>query len=361
MTSMNVATIVGARPEFTKSGVVSEALASAGIDEILIHTGQHYDREMSDVFFETLGLRPPDRRLDGGSGSHGQQTARMLAGIEEILIADQPDAVLVYGDTNSTLAGALAAAKLHIPVGHIEAGLRSFNRRMPEELNRICTDHLSSLLFCPTDVAVGNLHNEGIACGVHLVGDVMQDAVDRWMQANPEPDLPVTGVEPRSYYLATVHRAENVDDPERLDAIMTALDSLDAPVLLPIHPRTRKALASRLESLRGSLRVIDPVGYLEMLELVRSAQAILTDSGGVQKEAYMMGVPCITLRNETEWTETVDAGWNTLVGADLDRIVSAAHNLRPPAERPGFYGDGHASERIARHTRDLLENGSERR
>jgi UDP-GlcNAc3NAcA epimerase len=361
MTTMNVATIVGARPEFTKSGAVSDALAAAGIDEILIHTGQHYDREMSDVFFETLGLRPPDRRLDGGSGSHGQQTGRMLAGIEEILMMDQPDAVLVYGDTNSTLAGALAAAKLHIPVGHIEAGLRSFNRRMPEELNRICTDHLSSLLFCPTDVAVGHLRNEGITCGVHQVGDVMQDAVDRWMQANPEPSLPLADIEPRGFYLATVHRAENVDDPARLEGIVSALDRLDAPVVLPIHPRTRKALGNRLESPRGSLRVIDPVGYLEMLELVRSTRAILTDSGGVQKEAYMMGVPCITLRDETEWTETVDAGWNTLVGADRDHIIATAHNLNPPAERPRFYGDGHASDRIARHTRELIEHGGGQR
>jgi UDP-N-acetylglucosamine 2-epimerase len=354
---MKVATIVGARPEFTKSGPVSDALSAEGIEEILVHTGQHYDREMSAIFFDALGLREPDHRLIVGSGSHGHQTGKMLAGIEDILVETGPDAVLVYGDTNSTLAGALAAAKLHIPVGHIEAGLRSFNRRMPEELNRICTDHLSTLLFCPTDVAVGHLATEGIVQGVHQVGDVMQDAVDRWMRTSGDDALPVEGVAPGGYYLATVHRAENVDDPCRLERIVAALDSLDAPVILPIHPRTRKALGDRADRFRGSLRVVDPVGYLEMLALVRSARAILTDSGGVQKEAYMMGVPCITLRDETEWTETVDSGWNTLTGADRDRIVAAVRDLRRPAERPRFYGDGEASVRIARHVRALLEDG----
>jgi UDP-N-acetylglucosamine 2-epimerase len=232
---------------------------------------------------------------------------------------------------------------------------------MPEEINRICTDHISSLLFCPTDVAVSNLRTEGIVRGVHQVGDVMQDAVDRWMQTNPDPTLPVDGIQPGGYFLATVHRAENVDVPERLERIVAALDSLDAPVVLPIHPHTRRALGSQIDRFRGSLRVIDPLGYLEMLELVRSARAILTDSGGVQKEAYMMGVPCITLRDETEWTETVGAGWNTLVGADRDRIAAAVANPNAPTDRPRYYGDGHASEQIARHTRELIEREGGRR
>lgn len=351
---MRVVTVVGARPQFIKAGPVSRALDACCVEEVLVHTGQHYDLNMSDVFFDALGLREPDHHLNIGSGTHGHQTGQMLGAIEDILIADRPDAVLVYGDTNSTLAGALAASKLHIPVVHVEAGLRSFNRRMPEEINRVVTDHLSALLMCPTDTAVGHLRSEGIVEGVHQVGDVMKDALDYWVQQDTDGAAVRFDV-PETYYLATVHRAENVDRPERLNAVMTALDSLDAPVILPLHPRTRNAIGSRGESFQGSLRLVDPVGYLEMLTLERNARAILTDSGGVQKEAYMMGVPCITLRDETEWTETVGSGWNTLTGADAERIRAAVVGLNPPAARPSIFGDGQASTRIAQLTKSLAE------
>lgn len=346
---MNALTVVGARPQFIKAGPVSRSFHAQHIDEKIIHTGQHYDLNMSDVFFRTLGLREPDYHLGVGSGGHGVQTGRMLEEIESILIDVAPDVVLVYGDTNSTLAGALAAAKLNIPVAHVEAGLRSFNRRMPEEVNRVLTDHMSTLLFCPTVTAVDHLRGEGVTQGVHMVGDVMKDALDYW-KAHEDGSASVLqrmGLGEKAYYLATVHRAENVDSPDRLRAILSAFGSVDLPVVLPIHPRTRDALGCRNQVLPGNVVAIDPVGYLEMLELESNARAVLTDSGGVQKEAFMLGVPCVTLRDETEWVETVTVGWNTLTGADPELILKAVTDLRTDRYRPELYGDGHASARIA--------------
>jgi len=337
-------------------------LAARGVSEVAIHTGQHYDPQLSDVFFEQLKLRPPDHRLGVGSASHGIQTARMLQSIEAVLLAERLDCLLVYGDTNSTLAGALAAAKLGIPVAHVEAGLRSFNRAMPEEINRVVTDHLCDLLFCPTETSVANLAAEGIVRGVHLVGDVMYDSVLynlRLAEAAPSPLHPL-GLSDRAYYLATVHRAGNTDDPERLRGIIEMLAALDAPAILPLHPRTAKALAGAgISSDRGALRTIEPVSYLDMLLLERHARAVITDSGGVQKEAYFFGVPCVTLRAETEWVETVEAGWNVLVDADPARFRAAIARVRhwdgdsPPfgpgagGARRDLYGDGHAADAIA--------------
>ena len=346
---MIVLSVVGARPQFIKAAVVSHVLRQKH-REILLHTGQHYDHEMSRIFFEELGIPEADIHLGVGSGTHGEQTGAMLAQIERVLLRERPDWVLVYGDTNSTLAGALAAAKLHLPVAHVEAGLRSYNRQMPEEINRVLTDHVSDLLFCPTQAAVDNLAREGITAGVHHVGDVMYDAVRNHAQraAARSRILEELGLAPGSYFLATVHRAGNTDDPTRLTAILDALSALGWPVVLPAHPRTRKALDALHYQPGDQVRLIKPVGYLDMLQLEQHARAILTDSGGVQKEAYFAGVPCITLREETEWVETVESGWNTLVGADRECILAAVQHLRLPEERPPLYGDGHAAEKIVR-------------
>jgi UDP-N-acetylglucosamine 2-epimerase len=328
---MKIATIVGARPQFIKAAPVSRALRSArdtGLDvtELIIHTGQHYDRNMSAIFFDELGLAPPRYNLGIGSGTHGNQTGQMLAAIEAVLLHVRPDCVLVYGDTNSTLAGALAAAKLHIPVAHVEAGLRSFNRRMPEEVNRIVADQLSQLLFAPTELAVQNLKREGSLGCVYLVGDVMQDALaEHIVLAESKTNiLNQLNLGRRNYLLVTVHRAENTDFPERLVCIVDALRILAAERTLvwPVHPRTRKKLAQMRLNITN-LRLIPPLPYLDMLVLERNARMILTDSGGVQKEARWLEVPCITLRDETEWVETLDGGWNRLVGADLNSIVEA--------------------------------------
>jgi UDP-N-acetylglucosamine 2-epimerase len=304
---------------------------------------------MSRLFFDELAIPEADVNLEVGSASHGAQTGQMLLGIERELMARRPDWVLVYGDTNSTLAGALAAAKLHIPIAHVEAGLRSFNRRMPEEVNRVLTDHVSDRLFCPTEAAVRNLSAEGIERGVDRVGDVMSDAVRLGLERLEGRPHPV-GVEARGYYLATVHRAENTDDPARLAAILDGLGRLPRPVLWPVHPRTRKVLDQA--AVPSNVRVVEPFGYLDSLAAQRSAAAVVTDSGGVQKEAYILGVPCVTLRDETEWVETVEAGWNRLAGADASKI-SRMVETSPPVERPSLYGDGHAAERIVA----LLEEG----
>jgi UDP-N-acetylglucosamine 2-epimerase len=321
---------------------------------VLVHTGQHYDPNMSEVFFEELALPPPDYRLDVGPGSHGVQTGAMLAAIERVLAAEQPDWVLVYGDTNSTLAGALAAAKMHFKVVHVEAGLRSFDRRMPEEVNRVLVDHVADLLLAPGQTAVDNLAAEGVTHGVHIVGDVMAGALaDAALRARSRSNiLERLELTAHGYLLATIHRAENTDSPTRLTAILGALASLGERVVIPLHPRTRKAMAS----LGGAgvdgphadrLSFIDPVGYLDMVRLEQSARLILTDSGGIQKEAYWLGIPCITLRDQTEWVETVTTGWNTIAGADAQRIASAVREARVPAEHPPLYGDQHAAERIA--------------
>ncbi len=347
---MKVVSIVGARPQFIKAAPVCRALRTRH-EEVLVHTGQHYDRAMSGVFFEELGIPEPDFNLGVGSGSHAHQTAEMLAAIEAVLVEQAPDWVLVYGDTNTTLAGGLAAAKLDIPVAHVEAGLRSFDRRMPEEVNRVVVDHVSSLLLCPTPAAVANLRDEGITCGVALVGDVMLDTARYQAEIAPAGDaLAAFGVEPGGYFLATVHRAGNSDDPERLAAIVRALGRVARPVIWPVHPRTAKNLAvfglDVVARAAGNVRMVDPVPYGETIALLKGAAALLTDSGGMQKEAYFFRVPCVTLRDATEWVETVELGWNVLAGADEERIVAAASDLPRPVSHPDVYGDGHAAEAI---------------
>jgi UDP-GlcNAc3NAcA epimerase len=348
---MCILSVVGARPQFIKAAPVSRALRRVD-QEVLVHTGQHYDHGMSAVFFEELSIPEPDYNLGVGSGSHGWQTGQMLIRLEEVLLTEKPDWVLVYGDTNSTLAGALAAVKLHIPVAHVEAGLRSFNRHMPEEHNRVLTDHAADLLFCPTQTAVDNLSREGITQGVHLVGDVMYDAVlyNTSLAEERSDVLARLGLAPQSYALATVHRPRNTDDPRRLQDILAALAEIGYPVIFPLHPRTRQRLSQLPISQFPNSQLIEPVSYLDMLTLEKHARLILTDSGGVQKEAYFFAVPCLTLREETEWLETVETGWNRLVGADRAAIVQAACNFRPEGSPPAIFGDGHASERIA----DLL-------
>jgi len=343
-----VASIVGARPQFVKAAPLCSALAEAGHAEVLVHTGQHYDANMSEVFFEDLDISPPAHHLGIGSATHGVQTGAMLAAIERVLAAERPDWVLLYGDTNSTLAGALAAAKLQVPVAHVEAGLRSFNRRMPEEVNRVVVDHLSDLLLAPGQTAMDNLAAEGLTRGAHLVGDVMAGALAlAARRARRRGDvLARLGLREQGYLLATVHRAENTDDVARLKQILTALEAVGEPVLFPLHPRTRKALRAFMPTDTSLLQYVEPVGYLDMVALEQGARLILTDSGGIQKEAYWLGVPCITLRDETEWVETVRAGWNMLVGADTARIIGAVRNFAPPSARPELYGDAHAAQRI---------------
>ncbi|HID95238.1 MAG TPA: UDP-N-acetylglucosamine 2-epimerase (non-hydrolyzing), partial [Candidatus Latescibacteria bacterium] len=321
---------------------------------VLVHTGQHYDYEMSKLFFDVLELESPDYNLGVGSGPHGWQTGEMLKRTEEVLVKEEPDIVIVYGDTNSTLAGTLAAVKLHIPVAHVEAGLRSFNNIMPEEINRMITDRLSTYLFCPSPTAVENLAREGITEGVHNVGDVMYDALLHSIRVAEAKSniLDRLGLKPRSYLLATVHRAENTDEPDNLGSILKALGQTGRTVILPLHPRTRRRLEEfgLIDLLKGSsdVMVIDPVSYLDMLLLEKNADKILTDSGGMQKEAYWLGVPCITLRTETEWPETVEAGWNVLVGAEEDRILEAVKGpfTTKYSQKSDLYGDGDASGRI---------------
>ncbi len=350
---IRIATIVGARPQFIKVAAVSRSIAAhPDLDETLVHTGQHFDRRMSEVFFEELGIPEPEHNLGVAGGGHGAMTGAMLQSLEPLLEELRPDRVLVYGDTNSTLAGALAAAKLHVPVAHVEAGLRSFNRRMPEEVNRVLVDHLSDLLLCPTDAAVENLRREGAdPPRILQVGDVMFDAVRIFSQrAETHRDLlDRLGLADGGYVLSTVHRAENTDEPGRLRAIVEALEEVAStlPVILPLHPRTRQAI-SRTGIEPRRMRIVEPVGYLEMLLLQRHASVVATDSGGVQKEAYFHGVPCVTLRDETEWTELVDLGWNRLAPpgrGDLAREILAAIGRTGTAAQP--YGDGFTSARIA--------------
>lgn len=352
--SIKIVTVVGARPQFIKAAAVSRIIRdnyANRIEEVLVHTGQHYDDNMSKVFFEELDIPKPKYNLEISGGSHGTMTGRMLEAIEKVLLEETPDWLLIYGDTNSTLAGALAAAKLHIPVAHVEAGLRSFNMRMPEEINRILSDRVSSLLFCPTETAVNNLKAEGITNGVHQVGDVMYDAslFYRDMARQRSTMLNDLDLTDGHYVLATCHRAENTDEPSRLLGIVNALISIasDMPVVLPLHPRTRGLLAQHgFADKLGALKVVEPVSFLDMIRLEQSAYAIVSDSGGVQKEAYFYGVPCLTTRDETEWVETVASGWNQLVGADADRIVDAYSKLQHPSSQPQLYGDGQAAELI---------------
>jgi UDP-N-acetylglucosamine 2-epimerase len=388
---MKIVTIVGARPQFIKAAPVSRAIEQHNLDnhdpqitEILVHTGQHYDHNMSQIFFDQLEILPPHYNLGVGSGNHGQMTGAMLAKIETVLLKERPDWVLVYGDTNSTVAGALAAVKLHIPVAHVEAGLRSFNRRMPEEINRVLTDHISTILFCPTEAAVNNLKKEGFtnivndgkfldqdlfenrlsALSFELsplvvnVGDVMYDAflANKNLAHQKSGILSDLGLKRKGYCLATVHRQENTEDPQRLLNIFIAfeeLSSADRPFIILLHPRTKKALQQHKgkDQLSPHVRLLSPASYLDMIALEVHARVILTDSGGVQKEAYFARVPCVTLREETEWIETIRAGWNHLGGADCRQIADAFEKATSsfPSEQPRLYGEGKASHLLLRH------------
>lgn len=362
MTPRKVLTVVGARPQFVKASAVSRALASdAGFEEVLVHTGQHFDPAMSAVFFEELAVPPPRYNLGIHSLSHGAMTGRMLEGLEAVIVGERPAAVLVYGDTNSTLAGALAARKLHVAVAHVEAGLRSGNLRMPEEVNRALTDRVSDLLCCPTRRAVENLHAEGFAslpCRVVLTGDVMHDTALHYARLSDARSavLDRLALRGRDYALATLHRAENTDDPARLAAITRALGEVarELPVVLPLHPRTAAVLGGR--ALGDGVRAIDPLGYLDMVALVRGARVVLTDSGGLQKEAFFFGRPCVTLRDETEWVELIDGGYNRLAGADSDRIVGAFREARESAPdwSVDLYGGGRAAPRVVAALRALV-------
>ncbi len=359
--TMHVTTIVGARPQFIKAAALSRAIGRHNskspetvLDEKIIHTGQHYDDNMSKTFFDELDIPDPDYNLGVGSGTHAEQTAGMLKPIEDVLLNDRPDLVLVYGDTNSTLAGVLVAAKLCIPIAHVEAGPRSFDLRIAEEVNRVLTDRVSTLLFCPTPTTVRNLAAEGITEGVHEVGDVMYDCALFYREKSRtiESDLLAgLGIVHKSYYLATIHRAENTNDIQRLSGILKGLDEISSgnhPTVLPLHPRTKKTIAELGLTVSKNIRIVEPVSYLQMIALEANAKAVLTDSGGVQKEAYMFSVPCIIFRNETEWVETVEAGWNVLVDADRERITAAVAQIDSVrrSEWKSFYGDGRAAEKI---------------
>ncbi len=356
---MKLVTIVGARPQFIKAAPFSEEFRKNN-EEILVHTGQHYDTNMSDIFFEELGIPKPDYNLGVGSSSHGKQTASMLTGIEEVIFKERPDGVLVYGDTNSTLAGALAASKLHIPVYHVEAGLRSYNKLMPEEQNRVLTDHISNMLFCPTYTAVDNLKKEGITSGVVNTGDIMYDAILRnvdianekysqgvWIDDIVRENGDINRHIEDGYYLATVHRAENTDNPKKLLNIFNAFNELDKPVLLPLHPRTKK-LIENLDVKLKNIIIIKPVGYLLMLYLTSNAYMVVTDSGGLQKEAYFLKTPCTTLRDQTEWIETLEKSWNVLSHTDVQEIKIKVRRelicLQHP--QPKSFGEGNAAIRI---------------
>ena len=371
-----IVSIVGARPQFVKAATVSRAIAAHNenhprdvIEEKLLHTGQHYDDNMSRVFFDELAIPRPAYNLEVGAGAHGAQTGCMLERIEQVLLTDKPDLVLVYGDTNSTLAGALAAAKLHIPVAHVEAGLRSFVRTMPEEINRVLTDHVSNLLFCPTSTAVAHLADEGIGEGVYQVGDVMYDGTLFYAEqasALEADTLQRLAVVPKSFHLATVHRAENTDRPDRLAGIFEAFSELATeacPVVVPLHPRTVKYIGTYGLDVAPAVKIVEPVSFLEMVVLEKNARTILTDSGGVQKEAYFLDVPCVTLRGETEWVETVEAGWNVLAGSDKRAILEAVMKTPPPKSRSAaaLYGTGDAAPRIcdvlAQYIRGVVSDG----
>lgn len=352
---MKIATVVGARPQFIKMVPVSRELKRREIEEVIIHTGQHYDYDMNRIFFEQLNIPEPDYYLGVGSGTHGYQTGEMIKRIEKVLMKEKPDLVLVYGDTNSTLAGALAAVKLHIKIAHVEAGLRSFDKRMPEEVNRVLTDHISDYLFAPTETAVKNLYNEGIKEGIYLTGDVMYDALlyNIKIARKKSKILEELGLKPKEYLLATVHRAENTDNRERLESIIMAFIKSGEPIVFPAHPRTRKYLKAyglmEVITKADNIILINPVGYLDMLVLEENAKKILTDSGGVQKEAYFLRVPCITLRERTEWVETIEDGWNTLVGTDKEKILKAINEFEPSGRTYTYrFGDGKASVKIVK-------------
>ncbi|AKB53003.1 MULTISPECIES: non-hydrolyzing UDP-N-acetylglucosamine 2-epimerase [Methanosarcina] len=359
---MKIASVVGVRPQFVKASVVSRELRKTN-EECLIHTGQHYDYEMNKVFFEELGIPEPNYYLGVGSGSHGQQTGEMLRKLEEVLLIEKPDLVLTYGDTNSTLAGALAASKLGIKNAHVESGLRSFDRSMPEEINRILTDHCSNILFCPTQNAVDNLREEGITENVYLTGDVMVDSLllNKEIAEAKSSILTDLNLKNRDYLVATIHRASNTDNIENLQNIIEAFQGLDENIIFPVHPRTEKLLRSYglYESLSSSVTLTKPLGFLDFIKLMNHAKMILTDSGGVQKEAYILKVPCVTLRENTEWIETIRDGWNVLVGSNKNKIIEAVNEFMPLAkEHRNRFGDGSASNRIAATINGLFGNKS---
>ncbi|KGE71134.1 non-hydrolyzing UDP-N-acetylglucosamine 2-epimerase [Spirochaeta lutea] len=340
-----IITVVGARPQFVKAAVLSRKIREKYahfFEELIVHTGQHYDANMSEVFFDQMKIPKPHRNLEIGSGSHGAMTGRMLEGIEGILKEECPDCLLTYGDTNSTIAGALAASKLHIPVVHVEAGLRSFNKNMPEEQNRILTDHISDFLFCPTDTAVANLKEEGISKGVYKTGDIMLDASLYYRQFTVNLPFSLPG----EFFLITLHRAENTDDPVRLRNIVEALNESQINGVLPLHPRTKKVLEQQGLEFTSNIITVPPVSFFEMIALEEKCMGIITDSGGVQKEAYFFKKPCITLRDQTEWVETVDAGWNVLVGSEKNRILGAIKSLSDKHPYNELYGSGNAADEI---------------
>lgn len=362
---MKIITILGVRPQFVKAAPVSRIIRSE-LSEIYIHTGQHYDKDMSDIFFEEMSIPRPDYNLAVGSGTHAKQTADMMVGIEQILLKEKPDAVMIYGDTNSTLAGALAAVKIHIPVIHVEAGLRSFNNYMLEEINRILSDRISSVLFCPTQTAVNNLASEGITKGVYNVGDVMCDAVKYYLNKSAEISdsehikhlIPLFNSKAQlngKWYLATVHRAENTDSAEKLEIILNAFSRLDGTVIFPVHPRTKGLVQTVLQ--KNSYKNIifcQPLGYLDMLYFAKKAQKIITDSGGLQKEAYMINTPCVTVREQTEWVETLNGNFNILARLNADDIVNKVNNTKIDAsEKREYYGDGYAAEKILKILREI--------
>lgn len=356
---MKIVSIVGARPQFIKAAAVSTALRKQH-QELLLHTGQHYDDKMSKVFFEELGIPRPDINLGIGSDSHARQTAAIMIGVENYLQQEKPDVVLVYGDTNSTLAGAIAASKLHIKLAHVEAGLRSFNRAMPEEINRIVADKVADILFCPTETAVKNLAAEGITTGVFNIGDVMYDAALKFAPIAEQKSqiLNRLPIKPREYFLLTLHRAENTDSVDNLSNIVTAMVQSKQHIIFPAHPRTVKFLKQYhlyhpLEQ-ADNIFLIEPISFIDMIVLEKNAEKILTDSGGVQKEAYFYQVPCITLRHETEWVETVSDGWNCLVGADIEKIQAAMNDFSPNGVQQGHYGDGKASEKLVEVLNNLF-------
>lgn len=349
---MKIVTVIGARPQFIKAATVSRALQAKQVQEVIVHTGQHYDSNMSDIFFDEMVIPKPDYFLNISGLSHGAMTGQMIEKIEGVLQTEKPDVVLVYGDTNSTLAGALAASKLHIPIAHVEAGLRSFNMRMPEEINRIITDRISAKLFCPTETAVKNLKHEGfdhMECEVLLTGDVMFDAALFYSARSEQyPTLKKLGLAADKYFLATIHRAENTDEPDNLREIMAALNKLheQLPVILPLHPRTKKILSE--QNIPVSVSITDPVGYFDMLNLIKGARMVLTDSGGLQKEAYFFQKFCVTMRDQTEWVELVDGNFNVLTGADQNKILQAVteFSTRSFSSKTRLYGEGDAATRI---------------
>ncbi len=361
---IKILTVIGARPQFVKAAAVSSVFAEKGSDvqEILVHTGQHYDKDMSEIFFNELHIPKEKYNLNIGSGSHGDQTGRMLSALEKVVMDEKPDMLLIYGDTNSTLAGALVASKLHIPCAHVEAGMRSFNRMMPEEINRVVSDHVCQINFCSCDVAMKNLANEGRAHTGVLVGDVMYDCALKFagLAAKLYAPFEKFQVKAGNYVLMTCHRAENTDDPERLKSIINAAGKLSAemPVLFPIHPRTKNFIEKYSLTVPETLKLVPPVGYLEMVLLEKSAGLILTDSGGVQKEAFFYDVPCVTMRDETEWVETVECGWNILTGASYEKILDTSLNFlkkKPAKSGRAPYGDGHASEKILAGIKNYLK------